>query len=165
MPPREIEGRVGFHELPFPSVSLSRRELSTYLIFYRDNISDGMMTRETDILSDCVMNALWLPERYAPTQAPCKEQPQEELNPGKLARELVLIFHSRRRRADRRIYRYSFWSRCIPDCGPGPQARFKETLALFFEAVNIQARARDDGVIPDLESYIDVRRDTSGRFI
>lgn len=28
--------------------------------------------------------------------------------------------------------------------------------------MNIQARARDEGVIPDLESYIDVRRDTSG---
>lgn len=39
---------------------------------------------------------------------------------------------------------------------------FKETLALFFEAVAIQARARDSDVIPDLESYIDVRRDTSG---
>ncbi len=35
-------------------------------------------------------------------------------------------------------------------------------MALFFEAVNIQARARDQGVVPDLESYIDVRRDTSG---
>lgn len=33
---------------------------------------------------------------------------------------------------------------------------------MFFEAVNKQARARDMGVIPDLESYIDVRRDTSG---
>jgi hypothetical protein len=57
---------------------------------------------------------------------------------------------------------FSFWARCIPDAGPGCQARFKETLELFFEAVNIQARARDEGVIPDLESYIDVRRDTSG---
>lgn len=33
---------------------------------------------------------------------------------------------------------------------------------MFFEAVNTQARARDDGIVPDLESYIDVRRDTSG---
>jgi hypothetical protein len=56
----------------------------------------------------------------------------------------------------------SFWARCIPDCGPGAQERFKETLELFFEAVNIQTRAREEGVIPDLESYIDVRRDTSG---
>lgn len=35
-------------------------------------------------------------------------------------------------------------------------------MALFFECVNIEARARDEGVIPDLETYIDVRRDTSG---
>ncbi|TFK30274.1 terpenoid synthase [Coprinopsis marcescibilis] len=107
-------------------------------LFHLDNISDGMMTRETDVLADVVMNALWLPERYEP----CKDQPAEELNPGKLARD--------------------FWARGIPDCGPGAQARFKETLGLFFESVNIQTRARDEGVIPDLESYIDVRRDTSG---
>lgn len=60
------------------------------------------------------------------------------------------------------MYLNSFWARCIVDAGPGCQARFKETLELFFEAVNIQAHARDDDVIPDLESYIDVRRDTSG---
>ncbi|EEB94990.1 hypothetical protein MPER_06109 [Moniliophthora perniciosa FA553] len=71
-----------------------------------------------------------------------KEQPAEELNAGKLARD--------------------FWARCIRDAGPGCQARFKETLGLFFESVNIQAKARDAGIIPDLESYIDVRRDTSG---
>jgi len=101
-----------------------------------------MMTRETDVLSDCVMNALWFSDKYMPTTSPGKQQPEDELNPGKLARD--------------------FWARCIKDAGPGCQARFKETLELFFEAVNIQARARDAGIIPDLESYIDVRRDTSG---
>jgi hypothetical protein len=57
---------------------------------------------------------------------------------------------------------YSFWARCITGCGRGPQERFKETLAQYFEAVNIEARARDEGVLPDLESYIVIRRDTSG---
>jgi len=51
--------------------------------FLRDNISDGMMTRETDVLADVVMNALWFSEKYMPG----KEQADEELNPGKLARE------------------------------------------------------------------------------
>ena len=64
---------------------------------------------------------------------------------------------------DRRFYlNLSFWARCIKDCGPGAQARFRESMGLFFEAVNIQAKARDSGEIPTLESYIDVRRDTSG---
>ena len=45
----------------------------------------------------------------------------------------------------------------------GRNERFKETLELFFEAVNIQARAREEGVIPDLECYIDIRRETSGK--
>jgi len=35
-------------------------------------------------------------------------------------------------------------------------------MGLFFEAVNIQAKARDSSEIPTLESYIDIRRDTSG---
>ena len=60
-------------------------------------------------------------------------------------------------------FTYSFWARGIPGCGSGAQERFKETLELFFEAVNIQARAREEGIIPDLESYIDIRRDTSGK--
>lgn len=36
------------------------------------------------------------------------------------------------------------------------------TFDLFFQAVTIQAIDRKEGVIPDLESYIAVRRDTSG---
>ena len=35
-------------------------------------------------------------------------------------------------------------------------------MDLFFKAVTIQARDRAAGVIPDLEDYIVVRRDTSG---
>jgi hypothetical protein len=54
---------------------------------YSDNISDGMMTRDTDTLSDVVMNALWFSATYTPTNAPGKKQPEDELNPGKLARE------------------------------------------------------------------------------
>ena len=44
-----------------------------------------MMTRETDVLADSVMNALWFSDRYMPT----KDQPKEEINAGKLAREYV----------------------------------------------------------------------------
>jgi hypothetical protein len=36
------------------------------------------------------------------------------------------------------------------------------TMDLFFQAITIQAKDRRDGVIPDLDSYISVRRDTSG---
>ncbi|KAG6817797.1 Alpha-muurolene synthase [Tephrocybe sp. NHM501043] len=111
-------------------------------LFHLDNISDGMMTRETDVLSNVVMNALWFSDRYMPTKRAGNEQPAEELNPGKLARD--------------------FWARCIVDAGPGVQSRFKETLEFFFEAINIQAKARDAGEVFDLERYIDVRRDTSG---
>lgn len=46
-----------------------------------------MMKRETDVLADVVMNALWMPECYSPTTNNGYSQPLEELNPGKLARE------------------------------------------------------------------------------
>ncbi|KAL0573670.1 Alpha-muurolene synthase [Marasmius crinis-equi] len=111
-------------------------------LFHLDNISDGMMTNDTDLLADTVMNALWAPQRYRPTMFRGKEQPVEEHNAGKLARD--------------------FWMRAIADAKPGPQARFKETFELFFNTVNQQARARDAGKIPTLEEYINIRRDTSG---
>ncbi|KAF9460207.1 isoprenoid synthase domain-containing protein [Collybia nuda] len=108
-------------------------------LFHLDDISDGMMARETNALSNMVMDALWFSDNYRPR----KEQPDEEPIPGKLARD--------------------FWTRFITDAGPGVQARFKETLGLFFEAVNVQAQIRYDKTNPvDLESYIDLRRDTSG---
>lgn len=51
----------------------------------RDNISDGMMTRETNTLASSVMNAFWHPEAFTPT-----EDCPEELNAAKLAREYVI---------------------------------------------------------------------------
>lgn len=56
----------------------------------------------------------------------------------------------------------SYWNRCIKTAGPGVQARFKEHLGMFFEAINKEASGRDQGIIPDLEWYIDIRRDTCG---
>ena len=44
----------------------------------------------------------------------------------------------------------------------GAQRRFIETFELFFRAVAQQAKDRETGNIPDLESYIAMRRDTSG---
>ena len=42
------------------------------------------------------------------------------------------------------------------------QQRFMETMDFFFRAVTQQAQDRENGVVPDLESYISMRRDTSG---
>ncbi|KAF7327684.1 Terpene cyclase [Mycena kentingensis (nom. inval.)] len=112
-------------------------------LFHLDNISDGMMTSDTEVLSDAVMNALEFPQFYRPTSFPGKEQPKDdELNAGKLARD--------------------FWGRAIETYGPGWQGRFKETFEMFFEAVNVQAKWRDSDIVPDLETYIAIRRDTSG---
>ncbi|KAI0929342.1 Alpha-muurolene synthase [Taiwanofungus camphoratus] len=111
-------------------------------LFHLDNISDGMMSRGTRELADVVMNAHWFPDRYVPVHNTANTELIEEPSAGKLARE--------------------YWSRCIRDAKPGPQARFKEHMELFFDAVQKQTEDRDAGIIPDLESYIDMRRDTSG---
>lgn len=45
-----------------------------------------MMKKETDVLGDVVMNALWFPTKYMR----CKNQPEEEQSAGQLAREYVV---------------------------------------------------------------------------
>ncbi|KAK7049996.1 Alpha-muurolene synthase [Paramarasmius palmivorus] len=107
-------------------------------LFILDDLSDGLLNEDTETLADSVMNSLEFTEFYRPT----KGQPAVELNCAKLSRD--------------------FWARCIKDAKPGVQARFKEAMQFLFEAFNIQAKARDSHVVPDLESYIELRRDTSG---
>lgn len=45
---------------------------------------------------------------------------------------------------------------------PGTCQRFLETMELFFQAIHRQSLDRVHEAIPDLESYIALRRDTSG---
>ncbi|KAI0076176.1 terpenoid synthase [Panus rudis PR-1116 ss-1] len=55
-----------------------------------------------------------------------------------------------------------FFARYMEKGGPGCIKRFIHTMDLFFNAVTQQAIDRRLGLVPDLESYIPVRRDTSG---
>ncbi|KAG1761096.1 isoprenoid synthase domain-containing protein [Suillus occidentalis] len=55
-----------------------------------------------------------------------------------------------------------FYKRMLPTASRGTSRRFIETMDLFFQAVHVQAIDRAKGVVPDLESYISLRRDTSG---
>jgi len=50
----------------------------------------------------------------------------------------------------------------MAESSPGAQKRLIHAMDLFFKAVTIQARDRAADVIPDIEDYIVVRRDTSG---
>jgi hypothetical protein len=130
-------------------------------LFHLDNISDGMMKKETDLLGDVVMNTLWFPNCYNP----CKRQPAEEQSAGKLARECVFFFFKflLLQLLMSTVYNAcSYWSRCIQDAGPGVQHRFQEAMQLFFEAVNNEASERDNGTIPEMNKYIALRRDNGG---
>ncbi|KAJ7666107.1 isoprenoid synthase domain-containing protein [Mycena polygramma] len=55
-----------------------------------------------------------------------------------------------------------FYKRMVLTAAPGTQQRFIETFDFFFQSVTQQAQDRTAGAIPDLESYIALRRDTSG---
>lgn len=55
-----------------------------------------------------------------------------------------------------------FYKRILLTASPGTQQRFLETFDFFFQSVTQQAADRASGSIPDLESYIALRRDTSG---
>lgn len=57
---------------------------------------------------------------------------------------------------------HSFWLRCLQDCSSGFQSRFVKSMTLFLDARRQQARHRDTKVIPSLDSYINIRRNTSG---
>jgi hypothetical protein len=56
----------------------------------------------------------------------------------------------------------SFFKRFLQDGGPGCTERFISTMDLFFTAVAQQSAHRAKRILPDLESYIPLRRDTSG---
>ncbi|KAG6380001.1 isoprenoid synthase domain-containing protein [Boletus reticuloceps] len=59
-----------------------------------------------------------------------------------------------------RMTKSSFYKRIMQTASPGTCRRFKETMKLYFQAIQQQALDRANGTIPDLESYITLRRDT-----
>jgi len=55
-----------------------------------------------------------------------------------------------------------FWVRMLKTIGPNAKTRFIETMDGYFQSIMQQASHRASGSIPGLESYIHLRRDTSG---
>ncbi|KAF8905261.1 isoprenoid synthase domain-containing protein [Gymnopilus junonius] len=74
------------------------------------------------------------------------------------------LYHPHTWRSSARVGKMTrdFYKRTILTATPGTQQRFIETFDFFFQSVTQQALDRATGVIPDLESYIALRRDTSG---
>ncbi|RPD61335.1 terpenoid synthase [Lentinus tigrinus ALCF2SS1-6] len=55
-----------------------------------------------------------------------------------------------------------FWRRLTATGSLNAQKRFIDTFELYFNAVTQQVKDKASNTIPDLESYINMRRDTSG---
>ena len=121
-------------------------------LFHLDDLSDGMDDRSTRAVADAVLNALHHPHTVG------------EGRLGRMATELRLLLPTLLPVSPIHSLPpfHSYWRRLARTASPGTQARFIETVDLFFQAVSQQARDRALGVVPDLESYIELRRDTSG---
>ncbi|KAF8574201.1 terpenoid synthase [Ramaria rubella] len=113
-----------------------------HLIFFYGDLTDRLRINGNEMVADTMMNGFWFPHAYRPTHAKNKPQPEQEPDLSGLARDL--------------------WLRCIQDAGPGFQARFLENMGLFFEGRYAQAKHRESGVVPALDVYINIRRDSSG---
>ncbi|KAF8438994.1 isoprenoid synthase domain-containing protein [Boletus edulis BED1] len=74
------------------------------------------------------------------------------------------IHHPHTYRCSVRLNRMTkdFYTRIMQTASPGACRRLQETLEFFFQAIQQQALNRASGTIPDLASYISLRRDTSG---
>ena len=118
-------------------------------LFHLDDLSDDMDDRSTVTIGNEVMTTYYHPDTYDPVT-----------HVGKLTKRFVPSSRSPTL-LNISFYR-SYWTRFITEGSVGSQKRFVHTMDLFFKAVTIQARDRAAGIIPDLEDYIVVRRDTSG---
>lgn len=118
-------------------------------LFTLDDWSDQFGEEDTVSLAECVMGALRDPMNFVTDKAP-----------GILTKRCVLSVridvHSSYPST------LSYFSRYVAKAGPGCTERFIHTMDLFFKAIHQQAIDRQNGLVPDLESYIPVRRDTSG---
>ena len=122
----------------------------TYL-FHLDNLSDDMDNGGTISTADVVLNSLYHPFTF-----------QSSARVGKMTREYVDPYFSSMSALILSQPLLSFYKRMVLTCSPGVQQRFIETFDFFFQSVTQQAIDRANGSIPDLESYIALRRDTSG---
>ncbi|KAF8509108.1 terpenoid synthase [Hysterangium stoloniferum] len=112
------------------------------VLFLLDDLSDDLVTQDTEILADVTMNAMNFPEFYRPTHTKGKEQPDMEPDSSKLTRD--------------------YWSRMAAGAGPEVQARIIENVELYLVAVHQQAQDRASSNIPSLNAYIEHRRLSSG---
>ena len=59
------------------------------VLFLLDDLSDDLLTKETEVLTDVVMNAMNFPQWYRPTHTKGKVQPELESDASILTREYV----------------------------------------------------------------------------
>jgi Terpene synthase family 2, C-terminal metal binding len=119
-------------------------------LFHIDDLSDDMDNLGTVGIGNEVMNTLYHPNHYQPTTRLGRMTAEYDFRP--------LIFKT----FSFIILCFSYWKRFIKTGSLGAQQRFMSTFDQFFQAITIQAIDRKNGTIPGLESYIAIRRDTSG---
>lgn len=61
------------------------------VLFLLDDLSDELITKDTEVLADIVLNAMTFPQSYRPTNTKGKEQPKVEPDASSLTRECVFV--------------------------------------------------------------------------
>jgi hypothetical protein len=118
----------------------------------RDDLTDDMEARSASTVADVVMNALYFPNQFE-SSAPYTVDTLTRRYASPLVTHIIITAHTAAT---------SYWHRLIKTGSAGAQQRFTETMEFFFQAIAQQAIDRKHGLVPDLESYISLRRDTSG---
>jgi len=133
----------------YPYAALPQLRVCTDVLvymFYLDDISDDMDNREIGAVADVVINSLHHPHSDRPERV------------GKMTRECVPIIA--RSSFDPNVS--SIYKRIILTASQGAQRRFIGAMEFTFQCLKTQAHQRMARVIPDLESYIALRRGISG---
>ncbi|TFY72469.1 hypothetical protein EVG20_g568 [Dentipellis fragilis] len=123
--------------LCYPAAPSSRlRVVADYMnyLFKLDDWSDELTPEQVDVLRGRVMQVLYDPSPFV----------------NKAGDDPVALLTA------------SFFSRLVSSAGPLCVARFVSTMEDFFDAVTQQAHDRICDSVPSLQTYIALRRDTSG---
>jgi Terpene synthase family 2, C-terminal metal binding len=117
-------------------------------LFHMDDLSDDMDKVGNVGMCNDVMNSLYHPYSYEPVTRLGKMTAEYVL----LTSPFVVSFTE---------FRFSFWKRFIKTSSPGAQQRFMSTMDQWFHSITIEGINRKDGTIPDLETYIMERRNST----
>ena len=147
-----------FVAMCYPNVGYPQLRVCTDFInwiFHLDDLSDDMDDRGVDKVVNVVMNSLYHPHTY---RSPAR---LNRMSKESVFHYFFFLSQGSNQLSDLFLPDSSLCKRIIQTASPGTRQRFLESMQLFFETIHQEAIDRTNGTIPDIKSYISLRRDTS----